>query len=92
MLERPKAKIGARIVNCQGLEPSTRENSQMKPAYTGQRSVPSTDHKFRPTDEHLLEKDKEELDQVKHGDKMAPIPGQHRDKFADVDRKPAKKE
>ncbi len=65
----------------------------MKPSYTGQRSVPSTDHKFRPTDEHLLEKDKEELDQVQHGDKMTPIPGQHPDKFAEVDRgSPKKKE
>ena len=58
----------------------------MKPSYKGQRSVSSTDHKFRHTDEHLLEKNKEELDQVKHGDKKTPIPGQHPDKFDEVDR------
>jgi len=64
----------------------------MKPAYTGQRSVPSTDHKFRPTDEHLIEKNKEEVDETNHGDKMTPIPGHHPDKFDEVDRGSPKKE
>lgn len=62
----------------------------VKPSYTGQRLVPATDRKFRPTDEHLLEKNKEELDESAHGDKMEPIPGQHHDKFSEVDKKPAK--
>jgi hypothetical protein len=58
----------------------------MKPSYKGQRSVPATDQKFRPTDEHLIEKNKEELDNSEHGNKMEPIPGQNRDKFAGIDR------
>ncbi len=60
----------------------------MKPSFDGQRSVPSTDQKFRPTDEHILEHNKEELDKSVHGDKMKPLPGQDHGKFADMDRKP----
>jgi hypothetical protein len=63
----------------------------MKPAFNGQRSVPATDQKFRVTDEHLLEKNKEELDSTKNGDKMASVPGHHPDKFDEVDRKSEKK-
>ena len=63
----------------------------MKPTYKGQRSVPATDQKFRPTDEHLIEKNKEELDNSEHRDKMEPIPGQDRDKFAEIDKNDGKK-
>jgi hypothetical protein len=63
----------------------------MKPSYTGQRSKPATDQKFHPTDEHLIEENKEEVDKINHGDKMEPVPGQNQNKFADIDRK-AKKE
>lgn len=62
------------------------EDSTVKPSYKGQRSVPSTDQKFRPTDEHLLEKNKAELDESAHDNKMAPLPGQHPSKFAEVDK------
>lgn len=64
----------------------------VKPSYKGQRSVPATDQKFRPTDEHLLEKNKEELDESAHGDKMKPLPGQHPGKFAEVDKSAKKNE
>lgn len=63
----------------------------MKPSYKGQRSVPATDQKFRIKDEHLIEKNKEEIDNMNHGDKTAPIPGHHPDKFEEVDRSSAKK-
>jgi hypothetical protein len=59
----------------------------MKPSFTGQRSVPATDQKFRPTDEHLIERNKEEVDKINHGDKMEPLPGQHRGDFAEIDKK-----
>ncbi|MEO6865356.1 MAG: hypothetical protein ABI229_07890 [Gemmatimonadaceae bacterium] len=49
----------------------------MKPVYTGQRTVSGTDKKFRPTDEHLLEKNKEELDEAKHGDNIEPLSHHH---------------
>lgn len=62
----------------------------MKPSFTGQRTPPATDQKFHPTDEHLIEKNKEELDEIHHGDKLEPSPEQHRDKFADMDRKTKK--
>ncbi|HEY5085970.1 MAG TPA: hypothetical protein VII66_01300 [Gemmatimonadaceae bacterium] len=58
----------------------------MKPTYTGQRSVPSTDKKFRPKDEHLLEKNKEEFDEAKHGDNIEPLSGHHQGKFAEIDK------
>ncbi len=58
----------------------------MKPSYTGQRSVPATDQKFRPTDEHLIEKNKEEVDSSEHGDKIETVQKQNRDKFAEIDR------
>ncbi len=64
----------------------------MKPSFMGQRQVPSTDQKFRPTDEHLLEKNKEELDHSEHGDKMKPLPGQDHGKFADIDKNTEKGE
>jgi hypothetical protein len=64
----------------------------MKPSFTGQRSVPATDQKFRPTDEHVIEENKEEVDNSEHGDKIEPIPGQDRDKFAKIDRNSEKKE
>ena len=59
----------------------------MKPSYKGQRTKPATDQKFHPTDEHLIEENKEEVDKINHGDKMEPIPGQDHDKFVDMDRK-----
>ena len=59
----------------------------MKAAYDGQRELPNTDHKFRPQDKHLLEKNKEELDHSEHGDRMKPLPGQEHDKFVDIDKK-----
>lgn len=58
----------------------------MKPVYTGQRLPPSTDRKFQPKDEHIIEENKEELDEANHGDKMAPLPGHHPSKFAEVDK------
>jgi hypothetical protein len=58
----------------------------VKPSFTDQKSVPATDRKFRPTDEHLIEENKEEVDKINHGDKMEPAPGQHKDKFADLDK------
>jgi hypothetical protein len=64
----------------------------MKPSFTGQRSVPATDQKFRPTDEHLIEENKEEVEKINHGDKMEPVPGQHRGDFAEIDRVDKKKE
>jgi len=53
--------------------------------------VPATDQKFRPTDEHLIEKNKEELDNSEHRDNMEPIPGQDCDKFAEIDKNDEKK-
>jgi hypothetical protein len=64
----------------------------MKPSFTGQRSVPATDRKFRPTDEHLIEENKEEVDKINHGDKMETAPKQDRDKFAEIDRNDEKME
>jgi hypothetical protein len=64
----------------------------MKPSFTGQRSVPSTDRKFRPTDEHLIEENKEDVDKINHGDKLAPVPGQHPTKFTEVDKDAKKSE
>jgi hypothetical protein len=58
----------------------------VKPAYTGQRSVPATDQKFRPTDEHLLEKNKEELNEPKHGVKKEPSLAHHHDNPAEADK------
>jgi len=64
----------------------------MKPSFTGQRSVPATDQKFRPTDEHLIEENKEEVESSEHSDKMEPEPKQNSDKFAEIDRNSEKKE
>ena len=36
----------------------------MTQSYKGQRLVPATDRKFHPTDEHLIEENKEEVDQI----------------------------
>lgn len=47
---------------------------------------PSTDRKFQPTDEHLIEKNKEELDEANYSAKKAPLPGQDHGKFADIDK------
>lgn len=58
----------------------------MKPSYTGQRSVPATDQKFRPTDEHLLEKNKEELNEPKRGAKKEPSSPHHHDNPAEMDK------
>jgi len=63
----------------------------MKPTYTGQRTVSNTDRKFRPQDEHLLEKNKEEVDRSEHGTKMAPEKRQNTDKFSEIDRTDEKK-
>ena len=57
----------------------------MKPSFDGQRSVPSTDQKFRPTDEHLIAKNKEELEKSEHKDSITPLSGHKSDKFADID-------
>jgi hypothetical protein len=59
----------------------------MKASHDGQRSKPATDQKFQSTDEHLIAENKEEVDKINHGDKMEPLPGHDRDKFADMDRK-----
>jgi len=58
----------------------------MKASYTGQLSVPSTDRKFRPQDEHLIEKNKEEVDSSEHGASIEPDSKQNRDKFSEVDK------
>jgi hypothetical protein len=58
----------------------------VKPSFTNQKSAPATDRKFRPTDEHVIEENKEDVDKINHGDKLEPEPEQHRDKFADMDR------
>ena len=58
----------------------------MKPSFEGQRSVPSTDQKFRPKDEHLLAKNKEELDHSEKNDSITPLSGHKSDKFADIDK------
>ena len=58
----------------------------MKPSFKGQRSVSSTDQKFRPTDEHLLAKNKEELDQSEKQNNITPLSGHKSDKFADIDK------
>ena len=57
-----------------------------KPSYTGQRMPPSTDRKFQPTDEHLIEENKEELDEATNKASKAPLPGQDHGKFAEIDR------
>jgi len=61
-------------------------------SYKGQRLVPATDRKFRPTDEHLIEENKEEVDQIHRGDKIATVSKQDRDKFAEIDRNSEEKE
>ncbi|MDQ6736350.1 MAG: hypothetical protein M3Z30_01455 [Gemmatimonadota bacterium] len=58
----------------------------MKPSFKGQRSVSSTDQKFRPTDEHLIAKNKEELDKSEKNDSITPLSGHKSDKFADIDK------
>lgn len=58
-----------------------------KPSYTGQRMPPSTDRKFQPTDEHVIQKNKEELDEAAHKASKAPLPGQDHGKFAEIDKK-----
>lgn len=63
----------------------------MKPVYTGQRSVPSTDRKFRPQDEHLIEENKEELDEIHHNDKITPSSDHHHVSFTELDKKPRKR-
>jgi hypothetical protein len=64
----------------------------MKPSFTGQRSVPATDRKFRPTDEHLIEESKEEVDKINHSNNIKPLSGQHQDKFTDIDKNEKKDE
>jgi len=54
--------------------------------------VPATDRKFHPTDEHLIEENKEEVDQIHHSDKKAPVSKQDRDKFTEIDRNSETKE
>lgn len=44
----------------------------MKPSFTNQRNIPMTDRKFHPTDEHLIEENKEEVVKINHGDKLEP--------------------
>lgn len=61
------------------------------PSYKGQRTPPSTDRKFQPTDEHLIEENKEELKEANHGAKKTPLPGQNQGKFAEIDKHPKKK-
>ena len=58
----------------------------MKPSFKGQRSVSSTDQKFRPTDEHLIAKNKEELDKSEKSDTITPLSAHKGDKFADIDK------
>jgi hypothetical protein len=62
------------------------EDQPMKPSFTGQQSVPATDRKFHPKDEHLIAESKEDVNKINHGAKLEPEPGQHRYKFADMDR------
>jgi hypothetical protein len=61
-----------------------------KPSYTGQRIQPATDRKFHPTDEHLIEQNKEELDRSEFGDRTEAAQSHDRDKFAEMDKKPKK--
>lgn len=42
----------------------------MKPSFTNQIRPPATDTKFHPTDEHLIEENKEEVAKSNHGDKL----------------------
>lgn len=58
----------------------------MKPSFMGQRSKPATDQKFHPTDEHLIEENKEEVDKAHYGDKTEPLSSQHHAKFDDIDK------
>jgi hypothetical protein len=62
----------------------------VKPSFTNQKSAPATDRKFRPTDEHVIEENKEDVDKINHGDKLEPEPEQHRDKFPDMDKRAKK--
>ncbi|MES2357674.1 MAG: hypothetical protein V4529_04960 [Gemmatimonadota bacterium] len=64
----------------------------MTQSYKGQRLVPATDRKFHPTDEHLIEENKEEVDQIHHSAKTGPVSKQDRDKFAEIDRDSETKE
>lgn len=63
----------------------------MKPTYKGPRAVSSTDRKFRPEDEHLLEKNKEEVEESEHDDKMTPGMRHNKNKFSEIDRTGEKK-
>ena len=45
----------------------------MKPSFTNQKTVPATDRKFRPEDEHLIAEDKSEVNKINHGDKMEAV-------------------
>lgn len=59
----------------------------MKPTYKGQRTQSATDRKFHPTDEHVIEKNKEELDNMTYADNREPVSAQDRYKFAAIDKK-----
>jgi hypothetical protein len=50
-----------------------------KPSFYQQSDVPTTDKKFRPTDEHLIAKNKEEVVKDIHGDKLEPDKNQSAD-------------
>ncbi len=45
----------------------------MKPSFTNQTQPPATDRKFHPTDEHLIEENKEEVVKINHGDKLEAL-------------------
>ena len=50
----------------------------MKPSYTEERRHrPSTDRKFEPTDDHIVEENKEEVAKDAQGDKLEPLVRQH---------------
>ena len=57
----------------------------MKPSFTNQKQVPATDRKFRPTDEHLIAEDKEEVNKINHGDKMEALESHDHDNHAKKD-------
>lgn len=42
----------------------------MKPSFANQNRPPATDAKFRPTDEHLIAEDKQDVAKMNHGDKL----------------------
>ena len=58
-----------------------------KPSYTEQWMPPSTERKFQPTDDHVIEKNKEELGEATHKASKAPLPGQDHGKCAEIDKK-----